>query len=178
MYEQTGACSSTECSLARYTKEREDYVVRASDMQYGCTCANAGFLWAQLVNVVNHLLQHRKEPMVEQVTEREVAAPYPSPRTRKEKVANSEARRKSRANITILSLSAPVQVSQRSQVRSGNSTKNSIEMVEEKISVESHWRVLIPGTGKPWKSLQIIPIASYERRQQPAEARDRYRVEQ
>lgn len=143
-------------------------------MGKGCMCSIAGYTWAQLVNVLNHILQHRKEPLIEQMTERELSVPYQKPKTRKEKVANSETRRKSRANIITISLSAPVKVSQ--QTRSGGKSGER-DITMEKMSVEGYWKVLIPGEGKPWKSLQILRVASYERRQRPAESRERYHVE-
>lgn len=169
-YEQTGTCVSKNCPVASYTREGEPYRMKTSDVRGwpDCTCAQAGLVWMNLINTINQLLLHRKQPVEAEMLEREVPQPYAAPRTRREKEANTDARRRSRPNIVNISLSAPVRIVAR---RSGSGTAEhaQLEWEEDKISVEAHYRVLIPGEGKPWKALKIVPISSYERRQKPGQ---------
>ena len=166
-YEQMGQCSSKSCPVARRTREGVLYRLTEADsltwMNHGCNCAVGGNTWSQLVNIVNHVLKHRKEPLQERITERVIPVPYQSPKTRKEKVANSEARRNSRANIVTISLSSPVRVSQdqRKAPTTTEKAEDSLTLVMEKVEVEGYYKILMPGKGKPWKRLQIIPIAGY-----------------
>lgn len=165
-YEQMGACESTTCEIARYTREGDIFRLRESDdCGPECLCQRAGYTWAQLIKGCNHLLKHRKEPLAESLIEREISTPHAGQRlTRKEKEENSAARKRSQPNIIKISLSAPVRVSQRS---SGAAHGEQSEIEMKKIVIEAHWRLLIPGEGKPWKRLQILQIESYERHQKP-----------
>ena len=180
-YEQMGTCERNTCTVAHYTVEGRLFRLREQDkaVAHACTCWQGGFLWSQMIRVLNFFLLHRKEPVSCEELVRTVPVPYAHPTTRREKEANSAASRASRPNLRVISLSAPVSLSQReaSTQREAEKKRERETISLEKISVEGHWRVLIPGEGKPWKALQIIPIESYQRSQSPAEERTRFHVE-
>lgn len=180
-YEQQGSCISKECSVAPYTLEGEPYRIRQQDHKYGtqCICWQAGQTWAQIVRAINHLLKNRKQdPLMEDIEAREIALPYRTPKTFKEKTANSRAKQASRPNVITLSLSTPVSVTRRTSGQIDDKERISVELVEETLNVAAHWKYLIPGEGKPWKAFKIVKIESYERHQKPGTQRTRYRVEE
>lgn len=175
--EQGGPCGieSPECPYAQYTVEGQPYRLRREDYVDGCTCTRAGYTWSQITRAINLLLRHRGKPFVYETLERE--QPLPKSQggklTRKQKEERTAAQKRSRPNIVTVSLSEPVSVSTRAP---GTRKEKNLELVEETISVASHWRVLVPGTNKPWKSLKIIQIESYERHQKASESRTRYKI--
>lgn len=180
--EQKGACESKTCEVARYTIEGQPFRIRDIDKEYcgDCACHEGGFTWAQLVKAVNHLLKFHGKPMLEQITERRVPVPHAStgkPLTRKQKEENSQASKRSRPNVVVISLSAPVVVKQRQKGSTPQaSSPLSIEEEKETISVQAHYKVLVPGQGKPWKTLQIVQVENYTRQQKAASQRTRYHV--
>jgi hypothetical protein len=177
-YEQIGACSTAECAAAPYTIEGEPFRIRQQDASPGCICHEAGFVWSQLVRAANMLLKHRKEPLQEKITVREQPLPHRqatgSRLSRKQKEENQAVQRTNRPNIVTVSLSAPVEVFRRPSTSSQE--PGQAVWTEGTVTVEGHWRMLIPGEGKPWKSLQILQVESYERRGQPGEQKTIYRV--
>lgn len=179
-FEQMGTCETDACELAHYTKEGVLYRLTQEDSATwqgrGCTCAQAGYSLVQLLRSYTHLLKHRKRPMIENIQTREVALPYTNPRTRREKTANAEAHRKNKSNIVTISLSAPVRV-QPIRSKSNGGVSSEVEMDEE-ISVEGYWKVLVPSEGKPWKSLHLVPVESYTRRGRIAQNQTYYRVKE
>ena len=176
-YEQNGACTSSTCIYAPHTEEGVPFRVREQDHMGDCQCWGAAAPMAQLVRACNYLLKHRREPLAEEIYVREVPRPYAEPSTRREKEANSRAARASRPNIRTISLSSPVSTTRRASSR-GDALPGERQLSLEKISVEGHWRVLIPGEGLPWKTFQIVPVESYQRSTGPGEGpRTRYYVE-
>lgn len=175
-YEQLGTCESTICETARYTVEDLPYRIREQDRCSDCICHQGGSTWTQLVRAINLLLRHRGTPLLEQINERQVAVPHAEQKlTRKQKEENSSARKKSRPNIVTISLSAPVAVSGRAPSATEETRVLIEESPREEIPVAAHFKCLVPSEGKPWKSLHIVHVESYTRKQKCVQT-TRYRV--
>lgn len=174
-FEQMGPCAITACPRSAQFQRDMPFLVGEAEQSMVCDCYQAGFSWSQIAKAINHLLLYRKKPLVETTLVREIPIPHSSGRlTRKQKEENSAARWASRRNVIAISLSAPVHTMR--SVRGESQGIRFMGETDEKQPVDMHWKVLIPGEGKPWKDFQILLIDSYERAQPRSQRQTRYRV--
>lgn len=185
-YQQVGTCAGNGiCPLAPKTIEGEYYAVGENNagmlIVEECNCAKAGFYLNQTIRLLNHVLL-QQHPIVQAEQDRTIPLPHKNATSARKKSENSraQAHNKRYPRYVEVSLSAPVAVSQsaprsRQELASSKSEDYlAIEQDQEKIAVQSHWKVLVPGEGKPWKGMHLIHVDSYARKQKPSDSRTRY----
>ena len=187
-FEQIGMCKNTgPCPLSPKTIEGAYFLIdegcAGQLMAEECACAQAGFYLTQTIRLLNHVLG-QQHPITQVEQDRSVALPHKNATSARKKTENSRvaSQNKRYPRYVEVSLSAPISVSQsaprsRQELETHNN-EDYLTIELEKIPVQSYWKVLIPGAGKPWRSMHLFHVESHKRSQKLSDVRTRYVIKE